>query len=88
MYTVDKKPVHGLNIAEVVQLITGAPNSRVELHLFRSKESLDIPPTPTMIAPFHRKEIVLLRKLDPSEPRTSTVAGLGILFHKVIKMTN
>ena len=78
----DKKPVKGLDITAVVKLITGVPNSRVELEIFRSRDALDIHPSPVIVAPFQRKEIVLKRKLDP--PNTS-VAGLGILFHKVFQ---
>ena len=83
LYTVNGKLVRGLDISEVVKLIVGMPNSRVRLEVLRENSAVEIPPTPVMIAPYERKEVVLQRKLGPSDPRDSQIAGLGLLFHKV-----
>ncbi len=82
LHTVDGESVRGLDISAVVQKIIGPPNSRVILEIFRPQETAHIPPTPVMIAPFQRQEIVLRRKLPA---QNAVVAGLGILFHKVLE---
>ena len=64
-------------------MIVGMPNSRVRLEVLRENSAAEIPPTPVMIAPYERKEIVLQRKLGLNDPRDSQVAGLGLFFHKV-----
>jgi C-terminal processing protease CtpA/Prc len=83
LHTVDGKPVRGLDLSGVVKLILGRPNSRVSLEVYRENQVVETLPTPVMVAPFSRKEIQLERKLGPNESRSSRVAGVGILFHKV-----
>jgi hypothetical protein len=83
LHTVDGESVKGLEISAVVRKIIGLPNSRLTLEVYRPRETAHIPPTPVMVPPFQRKEIVLRRKLR-DVTRDSKVAGLGILFHKVM----
>jgi C-terminal processing protease CtpA/Prc len=86
LHTVDGESVRGLEISAVVQKIIGPANSRVTLEMFRPRETTYIPPTPVMIAPFQRQEIVLKRNITAQEnARGSKVASLGILSHKVTK---
>ncbi len=81
----DGVSVRGLDIPSVVQKIIGPPNSRVTLEIFRPNDTAFIPPTPVMVAPFERKELIIRRELTSQDiARNSKVAGLGILFHKVL----
>ncbi len=88
LHTVEGQPVVGLDISSVVQKIIGAPNKRATLEIYRARETAHIPPTPVMMAPFVYKEIVIRRELSPMDPKDSRVAGLGILFHKVVLQFN
>jgi hypothetical protein len=84
LHTVDGESVRGLQISAIVQKIVGLPNARVTLEIFRRRETAHVPPTPVMIAPFNRQEIVLKRELTAQDTAKGIkVAGLGILFHKV-----
>jgi C-terminal processing protease CtpA/Prc len=84
LHTVDGESVRELEISAVVQKMIGPPNARVTLEIFRPRATAHIPPTPVMISPFNRQEIVLKRELTAQDTaRGSKIAGLGILFHKV-----
>ncbi len=83
LHTVEGESVQGLDISSVVHKIIGPPKSRVTLEIYRARQNVQIPPTPVMVAPFLRKEIVIRRELS-TDSKDSKVAGLGILFHKVL----
>ena len=85
LHTVDGEPTRGLEISAVVRKIVGPPNARVTLGIRRPRASAHIPPTPVVMAPFQRVEIVLRRGPAPQQAAASysKVAGIGVLFQKV-----
>mmetsp|Transcript_31002 Transcript_31002/g.83225 ORF Transcript_31002/g.83225 Transcript_31002/m.83225 type:complete len:233 (-) Transcript_31002:507-1205(-) len=83
LYSVEDKSrretvVRGLDIASVVQLILGTPNSWVKLGILRENSGVDVPPAPVMVEPYSRLEAIVRRDLSTSKPE----AGLGVLFYK------
>jgi hypothetical protein len=77
---IDNKPVKGLEMADLVQMIVGASGSRVEMEILRTTEMVGTLPSPVMVGPFRKLHIDVRRK---STVDNATTAGLGILFHKV-----